>query len=41
MERAPAEVMAGDTADGLARQEIDAIRYTDHVHFHLLLTLSF
>lgn len=35
------EVMAGDTADKPARQEIDASRDTDHSHLHLLMTLSF
>ncbi len=41
MERAWAEVMAGDMAARPARQEIDASGDTDHTHLHLLMTLSF
>lgn len=41
MERAGVEVMAGDTVDRPARQEIDASRDSDHTHLHLLMTLSF
>lgn len=41
MERAWVEVMAGDTADRPARQEIDASGDTDHTHLHLFMTLSF
>lgn len=35
------EVMAGDTVERPARQEIDARKHTDHTHLHLLMTLSF
>lgn len=41
MERAWVEVMAGDTADRPARQEIVASRDPDYTHLHLLMTLSF